>query len=315
MSKVKVKNSIWYVLFEGLKIYFLNIDKFLLYMLFPVFGQILGIVLSFCIPLGLVHTIADKVDNPATAMLYLLLLATPGLLIFTKAFWNYLVAYVALNSMTEGALTTGKVYDFQSHNEVATRRTFNFVLLLLVVGALSSVGSTIFFMVPGFVVWIYLILVYQVFTFEPDLNLSDIFKRSFILVKGNWFRTFLILAILSFFSIYIITQGFGVIFDYLNLTDWICSILDEYTSLFPLDLLNDVLVYLNLSEITPTMISKFLLYSGLSFVVTGITLPIRSITWTLWYMNLAEQKPAIQSENSKSGSKKISRKKSSLKED
>ena len=45
MSKYKMKNSIWFVLFEGLKIYFSNIDKFILYMLFPVLGQVLGIAL------------------------------------------------------------------------------------------------------------------------------------------------------------------------------------------------------------------------------------------------------------------------------
>ena len=181
MSKYKLKNSIWFVLFEGLKIYFLNIDKFFLYMLFPVFGQIIGIALAMGLSLSLMQTVVEKTDNALTALLYVILLAVPGLLIFAKAFWDYMVAYVALNSMTEGAVTTGKVYDFQSHNEVATRRTMSYVVFLLVICALSSVGSTIFFIVPGFIVWIYLILVYQVFTFEPDLNITDILKRSFLL--------------------------------------------------------------------------------------------------------------------------------------
>lgn len=290
MSKEKVNNSIFYVLFEGLKIYFSNIDKFLLYMLFPVFGQVIGLVLSLVIPFALMQTITDKVENPLMALAYLILLAVPGLLIFTKAFWNYLVAYIALNSMTEGALTSGKVYDFQSHNEVATRRSFAFILLLLVVGVLSSVGSTIFFMIPGFVVWVYLILVFQVFTFEPDLNISEIFKRSFNLVKGNWFRTFLILAFLSFFSIYIISQGFAVIFDFLNLTTLICGTLDEYTSLLPLEFVNDFLNYFNLQNITPAMISHVILSCVLTFLVMGLTLPIRSICWTLWYVNLSQMK-------------------------
>lgn len=290
MSKDKVNNSIFYVLFEGLKIYFSNIDKFLLYMLFPVFGQVIGLVLSLVIPFALVQTITDKVENPAMALVYLILLAVPGLLIFTKAFWNYLVAYVALNSMTEGALTSGKVYDFQSHNEVATRRSFSFILLLLVVGALSSVGSTIFFIIPGFVIWIYLILVFQVFTFEPELNITEIFKRSFCLIKGNWFRTFLIMAFLTFFSIYIISQGFAVVLDFLNLTTLICDKLDEYTSLIPLDYVNEFLTYFNLQNITPTMISKVILSSSLTFLVMGLTLPIRSVCWTLWYVNLSQMK-------------------------
>ena len=288
MSKYKLKNSIWFVLFEGLKIYFLNIDKFFLYMLFPVFGQIIGIALAMGLSLSLMQTVVEKTDNALTALLYVILLAVPGLLIFAKAFWDYMVAYVALNSMTEGAVTTGKVYDFQSHNEVATRRTMSYVVFLLVICALSSVGSTIFFIVPGFIVWIYLILVYQVFTFEPDLNITDILKRSFLLVKGSWFRTLAILAILTFFSIFIITQGVIVIFDFLNITNWICSILDEYTSMFPLELVNEILEYCNLQIITPTMISHFILTSALSFVVAGLTLPIRSICWTLWYMVLSD---------------------------
>ena len=288
MSKYKVKNNIFFILAEGIKIYFSNIDKFFLYMLFPVFGQIIGIILSFALPLGLADKVIAKSHSLSTALLMVLLLAMPGLLIFVKAFWDYMVAYVALNSMAEGAVSTGKVYDFQSHNEVATRRTMSYVVFLLVICALSSVGSTIFFIVPGFIVWIYLILVYQVFTFEPDLNITDILKRSFLLVKGSWFRTLAILAILTFFSIFIITQGVIVIFDFLNITNWICSILDEYTSMFPLELVNEILEYCNLQIITPTMISHLILTSALSFVVAGLTLPIRSICWTLWYMVLSD---------------------------
>ena len=46
MSKYEIKNSIWAVLAESIKIYFTNIDKFLVYMLFPVFGQIIVITLA-----------------------------------------------------------------------------------------------------------------------------------------------------------------------------------------------------------------------------------------------------------------------------
>ena len=308
MSKNKLKNSIWFVLFEGLKIYFSNIDKFLLYMLFPVFGQILGIAFAMGLSISLMQTVVEKTDSTLMALVYVILLAVPGLLIFTKAFWNYMVAYIALNSMTEGAVMTGKVYDFQSHNEVATRRTFQYIIFLLVICALSSVGSTIFFIVPGFIVWIYLILVFQIFTFEPELNLSEIFKRSFILIKGNWFRTVILLAILVFFSIFIISQGVIVVFDYLNLTNWACSILDEYTSLLPIETVNEVLVFCHLPEITARMISHTIFTSAITFVIAGLTLPIRSICWTLWYMTLAELKPA------KAQEKPAKRKKSTAKE-
>ena len=292
MSKYKLKNSIFFILWEGIKIYFSNIDKFLLYMLFPVFGQVIGIVLSFGLSLGFADKVVQKADSPAVALLMILLLAIPGLLIFAKAFWDYMVAYVALNSMTEGAVTTGKVYDLASHNEVATQRGWKYIGFLIVLSVLMSLGSSIFFIIPGFVLWIYFILVFQIFTFEPDLSITDIFKRSFLLVKGNWARTFILMAVLGFFSMYILTEGITVVFDYLNLTASASSIFNFISNLIPLDLVNKILVHANQPIITNEMISKTIFVSVLGMIISGLTLPIRSICWSLWYKNLSDVKGA-----------------------
>lgn len=290
MSKYKLKNSIFFILWEGIKIYFSNIDKFLLYMLFPVFGQVIGIALSFGLSLGFADKVVQKADSPAVALLMILLLAIPGLLIFAKAFWDYMVAYVALNSMTEGAVTTGKVYDLVSHNEVATQRGWKYIGFLIILSVLMSLGASIFFIIPGFVLWIYFILVFQVFTFEPDLSITDIFKRSFLLVKGNWARTFILMAVLGFFSMYILTEGITVVFDYLNLTASASSIFNFISNLIPLDLVNKILVHANQPIITNEMISKTIFVSVLGMIISGLTLPIRSICWSLWYKNLSDVK-------------------------
>ncbi len=290
MSKYKLKNSIFFILWEGIKIYFSNIDKFLLYMLFPVFGQVIGIALSFGLSLGFADKVVQKADSPAVALLMILLLAIPGLLIFAKAFWDYMVAYVALNSMTEGAVTTGKVYDLDSHNEVATQRGWKYIGFLIILSVLMSLGSSIFFIIPGFVLWIYFILVFQIFTFEPDLSITDIFKRSFLLVKGNWARTFILMAVLGFFSMYILTEGITVVFDYLNLTASASSIFNFISNLIPLDLVNKILVHANQPIITNEMISKTIFVSVLGMIISGLTLPIRSICWSLWYKNLSDVK-------------------------
>ena len=292
MSKYKLKNSIFFILWEGIKIYFSNIDKFLLYMLFPVFGQVIGIALSFGLSLGFAEKVSQKADSPAVALLMILLLAIPGLLIFAKAFWDYMVAYVALNSMTEGAVTTGKVYDLASHNEVATQRGWKYIGFLIILSVLMSLGSSIFFIIPGFVLWIYFILVFQIFTFEPDLSITDIFKRSFLLVKGNWARTFILMAVLGFFSMYILTEGITVVFDYLNLTASASSIFNFISNLIPLDLVNKILVHANQPIITNEMISKTIFVSVLGMIISGLTLPIRSICWSLWYKNLSDVKGA-----------------------
>lgn len=290
MSKYKLKNSIFFILWEGIKIYFSNIDKFLLYMLFPVFGQVIGIALSFGLSLGFADKVVQKADSPTVALLMILLLAIPGLLIFAKAFWDYMVAYVALNSMTEGAVTTGKVYDLDSHNEVAAQRGWKYIGFLIILSVLMSLGSSIFFIIPGFVLWIYFILVFQVFTFEPDLSITDIFKRSFLLVKGNWARTFILMAVLGFFSMYILTEGITVVFDYLNLTASASSIFNFISNLIPLDLVNKILVHANQPIITNEMISKTIFVSVLGMIISGLTLPIRSICWSLWYKNLSDVK-------------------------
>ncbi len=292
MSKYKLKNSIFFILWEGIKIYFSNIDKFLLYMLFPVFGQVIGIALSFGLSLGFADKVVQKADSPAVALLMILLLAIPGLLIFAKAFWDYMVAYVALNSMTEGAVTTGKVYDLASHNEVATQRGWKYIGFLIILSVLMSLGSSIFFIIPGFVLWIYFILVFQIFTFEPDLSITDIFKRSFLLVKGNWARTFILMVVLGFFSMYILTEGITVVFDYLNLTASASSIFNFISNLIPLDLVNKILVHANQPIITNEMISKTIFVSVLGMIISGLTLPIRSICWSLWYKNLSDVKGA-----------------------
>lgn len=308
MSKYKMKNSIWFVLFEGLKIYFSNIDKFILYMLFPVLGQVLGIALCFGLTLGLSDKIAAKADSISSAMLFILILAIPGLLIFAKAFWDYVVAYVALNSMTEGAVTSGKVYDFKSHNEVATRRSFKYIGFLLILSVLMSLGTSIFFIIPGFVLWIYLILIFQIFTFEPDLSIWECYKKSFVLVKGDWGRTFSLMLILAFFSIFIITQGITVVFDYLNLTKSVCSIFDFIGKLLPLHTINHAFSYARLPyNITVEMVSNWIFVTILSCIVAGLTLPIRSICWSLWYKNLSDIKDTEQVKDTKR-SKKITRK-------
>ena len=277
-------------------------------MLFPVLGQVLGIALCFGLTLGLSDKIAAKADSISSAMLFILLLAIPGLLIFAKAFWDYVVAYVALNSMTEGAVTSGKVYDFKSHNEVATRRSFKYIGFLLILSVLMSLGTSIFFIIPGFVLWIYLILIFQIFTFEPDLSIWECYKKSFVLVKGDWGRTFSLMLILAFFSIFIITQGITVVFDYLNLTKSVCSIFDFIGKLLPLHTINHAFSYARLPyNITVEMVSNWIFVTILSCIVAGLTLPIRSICWSLWYKNLSDIKDTEQVKDTKR-SKKITRK-------
>ncbi|MBP3820927.1 hypothetical protein J6G99_04710 [bacterium] len=292
MSKDRKAISIWLVFIQGIKIYFSNIDKFFIYMLFPVFGQLLGLALIFGLTIGFADKIASKTNSISSGLLLIFLLALPGILIFMKAFWDYMVAYVAINSMTEGAVTTGKVYDFQSHREVATRRGGKYILLLAAVGILSLLAVLcciipVFGLIPPLILWIYFILVFQVFTFEQELSVKDCFRRSFDLVKGNWARAFILMLVLWFFSIYIITMGVTVIFDYLHINEPLSSLFDFIGKSIPLSYLNRILAHINVQEITINMVSTAILTSIIGMITSELTLPIRSICWTLWYKDLS----------------------------
>ncbi len=309
MSKEKIAGNIWSVMFEGVKIYFSNIDKFILFMLFPVFGQLIGLALTFGLTIGLAPKIAEKTDSLSGAMVMIILLAIPGLLIFLKAFWDYMVCYVALNSMTEGAIMTGKVYDFQSHREVATRRAFKYIGFLLAVGILSFVAITcmiipVLGLIPPLIIWIFFILVFQVFTFEQELGIKECFKRSYELVSGYWFKTFILMFILAFFSIFIITEGMSVIFDCLHLTDPVTSLFDFAGKALPLEYFNKALRYLKQPEITVNMISKCIYMSILGTIVAQLSLPIRSICFTLWYKALADKQEKTTAQKPKKKAKK-----------
>ena len=79
--------SVWLIFFEGIKIFALNIHKFMLYMAFPVLGQILGIFLIFGLTFWFTQNMQDiaaKYDalNNMSSMITLIVVSViPGVLI------------------------------------------------------------------------------------------------------------------------------------------------------------------------------------------------------------------------------------------
>ena len=303
----KEDKSIWLVFFEGIKIYALNIHKFLLYMAFPVLGQLIGLVMIF----GLTYWFTRNYQNLAvkyaplndfsTLLTVVVITIIPGLLIFMKAFWDYLVAYGAVNSMTEGYLNTGKVYDFRAHNEVITNRTFSYIVLWLLFGIYAFLSVIPVFWIIGAVFFIYFILIFQVFTFEQGVSPVGYFKRSMSLVKGKFARTFLLMILLGIFTYYFLPAGLSVIFDYLNLTDILAKGFEAWAYTLPLEPLEQF-------NITPALIGNELVKELIFLIVVGFTLPVRSICWTLWYKNLYFDDSTEIIEKKRKSSKKVSAK-------
>lgn len=296
MAKFKIQNKVYNVMVEALKIYINHFVKFTQYMLFPVFGQVIGIALIFGLTSWLTFELPVWVDkypifnNFSTILFLLLLVALPGLVIFLKAFWDYLVAYGALNSMTEAVITTGKLYDLRAHTEVITKHSFKYIVLLLVISVLSIIAINPLFWVIGLIFFIYFILVFQVFTFEENTSVLDCFKRSFYLIKGNFARTFTIMAILGLISHYLLTLGITGLLDVIKLSEFFKGIFENWALSLPLAEINTTLATFRLPQITALEVANQILGALILFVVTGLTLPMRSVCWTLWYKNLAKVK-------------------------
>ena len=306
----KEKRRVLGIFFEGLKIYCLNIHKFLLYMAFPVLGQIIGLFLIFGPTFFYTNNLQDltakyKILNDANSMIICaLIIIIPGLLIFMKAFWDYLVSYGALNSMTEGYLSTGKVYDFKSHNEVVLNKTFSFIALWFLFSIFTILALFPVFWILGFIFFIYFILIFQVFTFENGLSPIGYFRRSFQIIRGNFARTFILMFLLFIITYYLLSSGISVLFDHFNLTNLLSKGLESWVLTLPIEPLEPY-------GVTPLKIASGLITNMIMFIAIGFTLPLRSICWTLWYNNLndieEEQLKKIVKKPSKKTSKKTTK--------
>lgn len=286
--------SVWLIFFEGIKIFALNIHKFMLYMAFPILGQILGIFLIFGLTFWFTQNMQDiaaKYDalNNMSSMITLIVVSViPGVLILIKAFWDYLVAFVALNSMTEGYLNTGRVYDFKAHNSVATQKSFSFITIWFLISIMTILGILPVFWIFAGLFFVYFILVFQVFTFENGLSPVGYFKRSMFLIKGKFGRTFLLMAILTIFTYVILVSGLGVLFDAFNWTNPLAKMFEAWAYTLPIDPLEQY-------GVTPSVIGTELVKQLIFFLAIGFSLPIRSICWTLWYNELAsEDEPVVK---------------------
>lgn len=304
---MKNSNNFVNILFKSFQIYLLNIHKFLLYMAFPILGQVVGIMLIFVPAMYLKDVLPSLMEKypffavPTNALALVLLVTLPGLVLLISAFWKYLVAYVALNSMTHSALSTGKIYDFQAHNGVVYKNIWSYILLWLIISIFGLVALNPLFSILLGVLFIYFILVFQVFTFESEKGVINCFSRSLALIKGSYFKTFslaVILLIITWGLSELAVFGLSSVFDAKNFLPNLAW------TLVATDYVNALNAKLPLAlQLTPEFISKTLFGSLISFVVFGFTLPLRSICWTLWYKKFAGKT---------SGKKKVSKGKKQL---
>lgn len=289
----KAANSVLGVFWQGTKLYFSNSISFFKYLAFPVFGQVLGIILilfaSYFYSCCLKNLIVPGgiFDNFLMIFFVLILVTLPGLFILIKAFWEYLVAYGAINSMVENMLKSGKVYDFHAHTEVITRRSASFGALWLLLAIFGLIGSFPLFWVISGVLAVYFILIFQVFAYEPDKSPIGCFKKSMAIIKGNFASTLGLIALLGVFTYWLIPEGIKYLMEIAKVVE-ICAIpFDSIAQKLPINEMNILFRQAHISyQVTSLIMAKSMVETLLSYALTCLTLPWRSISCALWYKAL-----------------------------
>ena len=299
---------------ESIGLYFSNFDKFVKYMSFPVLGQIAGLLLVFILVFfytKYMPYLMQRVsffDNFSVLVLCAILITLPGLIIFIKAFWEYLVAYGAVNSMLDNMLRSGKVYDFDAHTELIKRRTLPFVGLWLLFGIFSMLSVIPIFWIPCGVLAVFFVLIFQVFTYEPEQSPIGCARRSLILVKGHFASTFMLMALAGALTYILIPQIINSISEIIKLTEVLSGFVSNFIAELPINEINTTLTAYHLEPIKIEEISTFAVTTFIAQIFIQYTLPMRSILWGMWYRELNGSIPQMGEKKKASKSKRPSEK-------
>lgn len=296
MAKTKKDSafaSVMKIFLNGVKLYFLNFEKFFKYMAFPIFGQIVGISLiffaSYIFTLH-VSTLTNKspiFDNIPLVFLMLIVLTLPGFFIFCKAFWDYLVALAALNSMASSLLEGGNIEDTGVHTELIRRRAGSYILFLLFISIIYLILS--FPLLWGLlaVVFVYLALSFQVFAIEEDKSAFDAIRTAIGYVKFNFWKTASLLIILGITTYWLVPGLISWGFEVGDLGGFFSYPVEQYIRLLPLDDFNAILAQNHIPLTLKSYdIAKHIVLVVVSFAVTGFTLPLRSLCCTELYKDI-----------------------------
>lgn len=298
------------IFIESIGLYFSNFDKFVKYMTFPVLGQVGGLLLVLILTMVYTKHI-PQIENINILILLSILVTLPGLLIFTKAFWEYLVAYGAVNSMLDNMLKSGKVYDFEAHTELIKRRSVPFIGLWFIFGVFSILAMFPLFWVPAGVIAVFCVLIFQVFTYEPELSPIGCVKKSMQLVKGHFASTFLLIALVGALTYVFVPQIVNKIFEVIKLTDCFANMITPFVEELPVAELNAALALAYIPAIEVKDIANFAVTTTVAQIFIQYTLPLRSILWGMWYEELnGSIKPSeklMKASKKKYSSKKLDR--------
>ncbi len=289
MAKRKKNNfiEVFKIFFSSIKTYFLYLDRLAAYMAFPVFGQMISIIILFSLTYYFNTNIETlrafpffaQNDNKLLTVFFIILF--PFIFIFLRAFYKYLIAFESLNIMffTLSKNKKAKNTDFKSNDKSIERRLFGYVILMLVV-TLMLVVPPLFFVSP--VIWVFLCLAFQVYALEPDVSPFGAIARSMKLTARNFIPTSVMLLLCFVSTYWFLTELFVWALDKLAITHFFINTIIPFINLLPIDAYNQILSIANIN-IDSVTIAKSVIESTVSFILIAYTLPFRCCCFTELY--------------------------------
>ncbi len=291
---------------DGIVWYCKYLDVLLKYMLFPVFGQLLGLALIFTANYFFIVNIPYLVkkypifDSIPLVFTLLLICVFPGFLVFCKAFYDYIIALGSLNSMayvSRGEKMKNKPLDTKTHDDILKKRLGKYIILILLLSLFGLIGMFPLFILPFVILFVYFCLIFQVFMLEESTSPIGAFKRSFELVKTNFGITFLLLILSACLTYWILPDLIVWAFEKASVINFLAYPIHKYLEILPIqDLINSALSSLTSGlpldmPISLDINSAFNIHdtacdiarSLIGFSVIGLLLPMRSCWFTLLY--------------------------------
>ncbi len=279
--------DVFLIFFSSIKTYFLYLDQCVKYLLFPIFGQLISLIILFTI-VYYFNTNIDNIrnisaffeDDKHLFVIYSLTLL-PFLIVFIKAVYDYIIAFCALNLLFYTVSNKKKVkdIDFSANRKVIERKIINYVILMFLVTFLLIVPPLIF-VAP--IIWVFLSLSFQVLSFENDISGQRAISRSIELVKGNVIPTVILLLLCSIVTYWFLPSMFIWACEKLSLITFMIGRIETFVNLLSLDSLNELLSIINF-KLDSLTIAKYMAENVVTLIVIAFTLPFRCCCFTQLY--------------------------------
>ena len=300
----KRNKSFFEIFLQGVGLYFSNANKFLSYMMFPVFGQLFGLLLIYYSTLfynknlSVILVNYPVLNQPIYKTIILMVILVPALVLYVSALWKYWIAYGAVNSMCDNLLKSGRVYDFGAHNQLVTSNWVIFLSISFIYHFLAFIAINPIFWIIGALLLIYFSLVFQVFIFE-DLPTVDCFKKSSIYVQENFKKTTALILSVGALTYCIIPQIICTFLDVIKVKPFLSLFIAEGISTSSLYEINLMLSTVHQSPVTPESVSGFFVTSAIYVVTIQLLLPLRTICFCLWYKLYGKENDAVKKVDAK----------------